>query len=182
MQQGWEAIDVDGVLTGDELLVAVLNRVGNKLDPYLQVDAGLEVNPGVELTEVTVELRLENVVSADEPAYILGPTPPLQVAPGTYVGLVAANLPGTAGSGRCAGFDELAVAGSDGPTRVVAVPVEVPPGEVRTWTLRFELPPDSTAIQVLPSARTPTVSWSGLNRSWQDDHIEVVNPAKAGQL
>ncbi len=174
VQHGWEAMDVDGTLEGDELSIAVLNRGGNKLDPYLQVDAHLQVSPGPTLTEVSVELRLENRVSAEEPSYILGPSPPLEVAPGTYVGLVAANLPGSAGSGRFDGFDQLAVAGSDGPTRVVAVPVEIPWGEERTLTLRFELPPGPGAVRVLPSARTPAISWTGPDRSWQDDHAEVL--------
>lgn len=174
VQHGWEAMDVDGTLEGDELSIAVLNRGGNKLDPYLQVDAHLQVSPGPTLTEVSVELRLENRVSAEEPSYILGPSPPLEVAPGTYVGLVAANLPGSAGSGRFDGFDQLAVAGSDGPTRVVAVPVEIPRGEERTLTLRFELPPGPGAVRVLPSARTPAISWTGPDRSWQDDHAEVL--------
>ena len=174
VQQGWEAMDVDGALDGDELSIALLNRGGNKLDPYLRVDAHLQVAPGPQVTEVSVELRLQNLVGPEEPSYILGPSPPLDVAPGTYVGLVAANLPGSAGSGRFDGFDQLAVAGPDGPTRVVAVPVEVPRGEERTLTLRFELPAGSAALQVLPSARTPTITWAGPDGSWQDDHTEVL--------
>lgn len=172
VQQGWEALDVDGALDGDELMLALVNRGGNKLDPYLRVNADLEVAPGSERTAVSVELRLENVVSADEPAYILGPTPPLQVAPGTYVGLVAATLPGTAKFGRFDGFDGLAVAGPDGPTRVVAVPVEIPRGETRTLTLRFELPLGPRPLEVLASARYPTMSWRAGDQAWNDDHSE----------
>ncbi len=174
VQQGWEAMDVDGALDGDELSIALLNRGGNKLDPYLQVDAHLQVAPGPELTAVSVELRLQNLASAEEPSYILGPSPPLTVAPGTYVGLVAATLPGSAGSGRFDGFDQLAVAGPDGPTRVVAVPVEIPRGEERTLTLRFELPPGPAPMEVLPSARTPAISWRAGDRAWEDDHTEVL--------
>ena len=174
VQQGWEAMDVDGALGGDELSIAVLNRGGNKLDPYLQVDANLVLQPGPDHTAVSVELRLANLVSAEEPSYVLGPSPPLEAAPGTYVGLVAANLPGAAASGRFDGVDQLAVTGPDGPTRVVVVPVEIPRGEERTLTLRFELPPGVRAMDVLPSARTPSISWAGLDRTWQDDHTEVL--------
>ncbi|MDP8962000.1 MAG: hypothetical protein M3N32_10355 [Actinomycetota bacterium] len=84
-------------------------------------------------------------------------------------------MPGSAGSGRFDGFDQLAVAGSDGATRVVAVPVQIPRGEETTLTLRFELPAGPGAVRVLPSARTPRISWTGPDRSWQDDdHSEVL--------
>jgi hypothetical protein len=152
----------------------VLNRGGNKLDPYLQVSGDITVELRPDATAVSVELTLKNTVSADEPPYILGPTPPLEVAPGTYVGLVAATLPGAAGSGRFEGIQSLAVAGADGPSRVVAVPIEVPVGEERTLILSFELPPGPGSIDVLSSARTPTVSWQWQDRSWEDDHVEEV--------
>ncbi len=131
IQQGWEAMGVDGAVDAADLMVAVLNSGGNKLGPFLDVVSDITVEPGPDTTAVSVAVALENTVSADEPPYILGPTPPLQVAPGTYVGLVAATLPGAAGAGRFDGYDSLAVAGADGPSRVVAVPVEVAPGRSR---------------------------------------------------
>ncbi len=175
ISQGWEAMDLDGALDGDELLVAILNRGGNKLDPYLQVDADLRVEPGPEQTAVSVDVRLTNTASPDEPPYILGPSPPLEVAPGTYVGLVAASLPGAAGGGRFEGYDALAVAGPDGPSRVVAVPVEVPLGEERVLTLRFELPSGPGSMDVLSSARTPAISWQWQERTWADDQAEAIS-------
>ena len=174
VQQGWEAMGLDGAVGPDDLLVAVLNRGGNKLDPYLQVTGDITVEPGPDVTAVSVQVTLENTVTAGEPPYILGPSPPLEVAPGTYVGLVAATLPGAAGSGRFEGVDSLAVAGADGPTRVVAVPVEVPRGEERTLSLRFELPPGPGSMDVLPSARVPAVVWHWQDRAWDDDHVETV--------
>ncbi|CAN5159396.1 hypothetical protein BH24ACT1_BH24ACT1_04790 [soil metagenome] len=174
VQQGWEAMSLDGALDSDDFLVAVLNRGGNKLDPYLEVTGNVTVEPGPDATAVTVEVTLENTVTADEPPYILGPSPPLLVAPGTYVGLVTATLPGAAGSGRFEGVESLAVAGADGPTRVVTVAVEVPMGEERSLTLRFELPPGPGALDVLSSARMPAISWRWHDRSWEDDHPEEV--------
>ena len=174
VQQGWEAMGLDGAVGPDDLLVAVLNRGGNKLDPYLQVTGDITVEPGPDVTAVSVEVTLQNTVTAGEPPYILGPSPPLDVAPGTYVGLVAATLPGSAGSGRFEGVESLAVAGPDGPTRVVAVPVAVPRGEERTLTLRFELPPGPGSMDVVPSARVPAISWHWQDLAWQDDHVETV--------
>ncbi len=152
--------------------MAVLNRGGNKLDPYLRFAGELTVEPGPDVTAVSIEVTLSNTATAGEPYYILGPSPPLQQASGTYVGLVAATLPGAAGSGRFEGVESLAVAGSDGPTRVVAVPVEVPFGEERVLTLRFELPPGPGWINVLSSARVPSISWRSDDRQWQDDHAQ----------
>jgi hypothetical protein len=174
VQQGWEAMSLDGAVGPDDLLVAVLNRGGNKLDPYLQVSADITVEPGLDGTAVSIEVTLENTVAADEPPYILGPSPPLEVPPGTYVGLVAATLPGAAGSGRFDDIESLAVAGADGPSRVVGVPVEVPAGEMRTFTLRFELPPGPGSFDVLSSAREPAVAWTGVDHAWEDDHPEEV--------
>jgi hypothetical protein len=174
VQHGWEALNVDGALDGDELLVAVLNRGGNKLDPYLEVEADLRVERSAGATAVSVELTLENTVTPAESPYILGPSPPLEVPAGTYVGLVAVSLPGAAGAGRFDGIQSLAVAGADGSTRVVGVPVEVPVGEERTLTVRFDLPPGPGSIDVLPSARTPAISWTGADHAWLDDHPEHV--------
>lgn len=174
IQQAWEAMGVDGRVDADDLLVAVVNRGGNKLDQYLEVSGDIRVEPGPDSTAVSVEMTLENTVTAGEPPYILGPTPPVEAAPGTYVGLVAATLPGAAGSGRFEGVGPLAVAGADGPTRVVAAPVEVPLGEKRDLTLSFELPAGPGSFDVVPSARTPAISWHWQDRSWLDDHAEEV--------
>jgi hypothetical protein len=175
VQRGWEAMSLDGTVGPDDVMVSVLNRGGNKLDPYLEVVGDIVVDPGPGTTTVSIEMILENTVGADEPLYILGPSPPLEVATGTYVGLVAATLPGRATGGRFDGYDSLAVAGADGPTRVVAVPVEVPRGERRVVTLRFELPPGPRLIEVLPSARVPSISWRWQDRAWEDDHAETLD-------
>ncbi|MGI8983772.1 MAG: DUF4012 domain-containing protein [Acidimicrobiales bacterium] len=174
VQQGWEAMNLDGAVGSDDLLVAVLNRGGNKLDPYLQVSADITVEPDLDATAVSIELTLANTVTAEEPFYILGPSPPLEVATGTYVGLVTVTLPGAAGSGRFDGTESLAIAGADGPTRVVGVPVEVPVGKERIFTVRFELPFGPGSLYVLPSARVPAVSWQWEDTSWKDDHPEEV--------
>lgn len=174
MQQAWEAAGVDGALDADDLLVAVLNRGGNKLDPFLSVDAELMVDDGAEETTVVVELRLSNAVPDGQPPYIVGPAPSLGVAAGTYVGLVSASLPGPAREGRFDGVDALAVAGADGPTRVVATQIILAPGQSQLLTLRFQLPPGGAAFDVLSAARVPSVLWHHDGHSWVGDHVERV--------
>ena len=174
VQEAWEALELDGALEPTDLLLSVLNRGGNKLDPYLSVDAQLAVVEAGPMTEVSIEIRLGNHALGDEPSYILGPSPPLEVAEGTYIGLVTVTLPGAAAAGRFDGVGSLAAAGPDGPTRVVAAPVEIPIGEERVVTLRFELPSAIEQIRVLPSARTPLISWQWGDRTWRDGSAETV--------
>jgi hypothetical protein len=174
MQRAWAAAGVDGALDGDELLMAVLNRGGNKLDPFLEVEADLAVEAGPRGTAMVIAVRLSNRVTEDEAPYILGPDPSLDVAPGTYVGLLSATLPGTARDGRFDGVDNLVVAGSDGPTRVVAAPVTIPPGEQRDFTLRFQLPPGPGAMDVVAGARVPPTQWQAGDQVWAGDHMERV--------
>jgi hypothetical protein len=123
---------------------------------------------------MTIEVRLSNRVTEDEAPYILGPDPSLDVAPGTYVGLVAATLPGAAREGRFDGVDNLAVAGSDGPTRIVAAPLTIPAGEQRELTLRFQLPPGPGSMDVMAGARVPPMEWRTGDREWAGDHMERV--------
>lgn len=174
IQSAWEAAGVDGALDEDDLLVAMVNRGGTKLDQYLEIEADLRVEPMAELTEVTVDLRVRNVAPDGEPPYVVGPNPALDVAAGTYVGLVAATLPGAATGGRFEGVDHLAVAGSDGPTRVVATSVQIPQGGEQAMTLRFQLPPGIDAMEVLPSARVPSIQWHRGEMAWTDDHLERI--------
>ena len=170
MQRAWVAAGLDGALDADDLLVAVLNRGGNKLDPYLRVEAHLAAGAAGDVTEVAVELRLTNLVPEGTAPYILGPDLLLDVAPGTYVGLLSVNLPGAAGAGRFDGVEHLAVAGSDGPTRVVAAPVTIPRGEERRLTLRFELPAGPGSLDVLAGARVPPTEWHAGPAAWAGDH------------
>jgi hypothetical protein len=174
VQRAWQAAGVHGALDADDLLVAVLNRGGNKLDPFLSVDAELVVGDGPEGTPVAVELRLSNDVPGGEAPYILGPDASLDVAPGTYVGLVSASLPGLAREGRFDGVERLAVAGADGPTRVVATQVILAPGQSQVLTLRFQLPAGGGAFDVLSGARAPAVQWGHAGRHWVGDHAERV--------
>ncbi|HWH34889.1 MAG TPA: DUF4012 domain-containing protein [Acidimicrobiales bacterium] len=172
MQRAWEAAGVAGTVEEDDLLLAVLNRGGNKLDQFLDVAAKISLGGARSGQEVVIDIELTNRTPADAAPYILGPDPSLAVEPGTYVGLVSATLPGPAGGGRFDGIDELAVAGADGSNRVVAAPVTVAPGTSSTLTLRFDLPRDWPGVNVLPGARIPPIAWSFADLEWFGDHAE----------
>lgn len=173
-QDGWEAAGMTGSLTSDSLLVSVLNRGGNKLDWFLHTDASLSVQPGSNGWEVTVKITLSNETPAGEPSYIAGPHPGLALDPGEYRGILTVNVPADARGSKFDGVDELAVAGADGPTRVVGFQLDLPRGEQRTVYLHFVLPSVDDHLVVQPSARVPGIAWR-----YRADHWEEAGPYTA---
>jgi hypothetical protein len=167
-QAGWTAAGMDGTLQPDSLLVSILNRGGNKLDWFLDVRSDLHVERAPDGWDVSVDLTLTNRAPAGDPAYIQGPYPGLGLDAGTYRGILAVNVPGTAHDSRFEGVDDLAVAGPDGPTRVVGFQLELRRNETRTVVLRFRLPVGADHLVVEPSARVPGITWHFGARSWKD--------------
>ena len=173
-QRGWRAARVDGRMAPDSLLASVLNRGGNKLDYWMRVSANLQLRPLGDHTEGVLRLRLTNPTPAHEPPYISGPAPGLPLAPSEYLGLASITLPGDARSSRFDGVDHLAVAGADGPNRVVATEFRLLAGKTRTLVVRFRLPGRHGAIRIEPSARVPGVDWTFRGEHWTDSAPRVV--------
>lgn len=159
-QTGWEAAGIDGALGADSLMVSVLNRGANKLDPFLDVDAELDLRTGDEGTDATVRLTLTNRTPEGEPPYVAGPHPDTGLAEGAYRGIVAVNVPGAAIDPRIAGVSREVTSGADGPTRVVAGDVELARGDSVDVEVTFRLPPGVDELAVEPSARVPATTWA----------------------
>lgn len=176
-QAGWEAAGMDGELEPDSLLVSLLNRGGNKLDWFLDVDAELEVEaaPDDEGWDVSVALTLTNPTPPDQPPYIGGPLPGLDLDPGEYRGILAVSVPGDAVIAGFDGVPSLAVVGIDGPTRVAGFQLDLAAGDARTVVLRFRLPPDARHLRIEPSARVPTIAWHYGAEEWEDSESRVAN-------
>lgn len=153
-QAAWEAAGVDGGLSADSLSVALLNRGGNKLDQFMDVDASLSLGPQSEL-RVTVR----NNTPDGENVYVAGPFPGSGVGKGDYAGLLSITLPGFADDVVFERFDTFAASGPDGPAQVVAVPLTLKQGEAAVFTLRFTLPGHGT-VRVEPSSRVPPTEWT----------------------
>jgi hypothetical protein len=167
-QAGWDAAGAGGSLRPDSLLVSVLNRGASKLDRWLGVGADLATAPSQNDTDCTLRLTLENNVPADAPPYVLGPFEGVSVPEGTYLGIVAVTLPGDARDARIDGVDQLAVAGADGPTRVVGFQLQVAKGERREVVVHFRLPGRHGTMRVEPSARAPAMAWRSGETAWDD--------------
>lgn len=167
VQQAWERAGVSGSMEADSLLVAVLNRGGNKLDHFLEVAPRLGVRPGPEGTDVAVEVTLRNGTPPGEPAYVAGPHPLAAVSKGDYLGIVSVSVPGSAFDIVIEGSPPIVASGPDGPTRVIATPVLVVAGADRSVMVRFRLPAGERSLQVEPSARIPAQEWRLGSTVWQ---------------
>lgn len=171
-QRGWEAAGMAGALRPDSLLVSVVNRGGNKLDPYLRSDAELRTEPDGDGVEVSVRLRFTNEAPATLPSYVAGERSSLR-EPGDYIGLVTVNVPGAARDVRIVEGEFDPVRGPDGPTFVVAADLRLARGEAGELEVRFRLPGDDPSLTVEPSARVPAVTWRHKRDLWQDSSRRV---------
>jgi hypothetical protein len=176
-QEAWEAIGLDGRIGARSLLLAVLNRGGNKLDPYLDVSVDLAVEPDVaprragtqtSVHRVTVEVTLTNQATEDLPRYVAGPHPESGVDEGAYRGIVSLTIPGAGGDQEVLG-GVLATLGDDGPARVLASSVVVDRGDSVVVTFRFDLPEAQRDLLIEPSARLPATSWHFEGDEWDDE-------------
>ena len=155
----WESVGADGTLDEDSLLVSVLNRGGNKLDQFLDVRSSLELADTEGDRRATLELALRLRPPADLPAYVAGPHPNSGLDAREYGGIVSVNLPAAARDVAVEGGGTVAVAGPDGPSFVVGVPVELAAGSELVIRITFVLPAGA-GVHVEPSARVPAVRWT----------------------
>jgi hypothetical protein len=79
---------------------------------------------------------------------------------GEYRGILAVNLPGYASVPHVDGSPPLDALGAEGPTWVIAAPVDVKAGQTQRVVVRFTLPQVSGQIRVLPTARLTPVTWT----------------------
>ena len=176
-QRAWSAAKIDGSLVGSSLAVSVINRGGNKLDRFLEVESQLRVDGKDKVVNATLQVLVQNTTPDGEPPYVAGPSPGTGAAAGDYVGLLSVNLPAAAGAVTVEGRESFAAAGPDGPTRVVAMPILVRKGAAQSFTLRFRLPTDRSLVRVEPSARVPPVRWTAPGGSWESGAARVVDLA-----
>jgi hypothetical protein len=167
--QGWRAAGAGGVLPTNAFSVNLLNRGGNKLDQFIPIRANLEMEQDGSLRRGRLTITVRNETPAGEVRYITGPHFGLPLAPGEHLAILAVTLPEAAAAARFAGEPPLVAAGPDGPTRVIAFELRVPPGGEQVAVLEFELPAAEKGGTVIPSARIPAVAWSFRGAEFDDD-------------
>ncbi len=163
IQAGWEAIDVAGLLQPESLMLSILNRGGDKMDAFVNIDADLTFTDatggGVDATLV---LSLENATPDGMPHYVTGRAPEYhdireQIA--EYVGILSMSLPGAATSVEVDGA-EVTTQGPDGPSQVVGAQFTLLRTESTALTVRFHLPDDVDEIRIEPTGRGRAVPWT----------------------
>lgn len=179
-QRAWVAAGVDGSLGGRELLLSVVNRGGNKLDPHLRVSAELvgvgRDERGGRLLEARVSVT--NAAPAGLPRYVEGPHDPEATVAGEYLGVLTLTVPAVAGTPEVVGEATPAVSGPDGATRVAGTWVRVRRGDTTERTFRFRVAPGVDELVVAPSARVPATTWVvGGTRFADDRRVTVAVPA-----
>jgi hypothetical protein len=174
-QRTWESAGIDGSLGRGSLAVSILNRGGNKLDPFLAIEAGLDLRPVLDGTELTVRVKVANRAPTGLSPYVAGPHPRSGASEGDYLGIIAVNVPGAATDITLDGAATLSSSGADGPTQVVAAPVLVSRGQETSVSVQFRLPLSERSIHIVPSARVPPVPWESGPHRWHDDRPKVVS-------
>ncbi len=158
-QAAWVQAGVAGQLAPDSMMAAVINRGGNKLDQYLSVDNDLDLRTEGTRTMGTLTVHLHNTTPPGQSQFIAGPYPGLGTQYGEYVGVLAVNLPGYASVPRVEGNPPLDALGAEGPTWVIAAPVDVKAGQQQQIVVHFTLPQTTGQFTVLPTARLTPVTW-----------------------
>ena len=161
------------------MLLSVMNRGGNKLDPYLEVDPVLSIEEVDGTFRFRVSVGLRNGAPEGLPAYVAGPYPGTDFVEGEYRGIVALTMPGGAGNVTMQGGVPVAL-GDDGPTRVAAAEITLGRGEATLVDFEFQLPTTWESVEVLSSARVPASQWSGVVGPWEDSlpkEIDLTGPA-----
>jgi hypothetical protein len=173
-QAAWESAGVDGAVDPNSVLVGILNRGGNKLDRFLDVEATIDARGAAgSASDIVLRVRLHNRVPTGEPRYVAGPEGDSGLAEGEYGGIVAVTLPGGVSDLSVSGYSTFAAIGPDGPSYVVAPAVRLARGATKTLEFRFTLPADVRALRIEPSARVPAVPWRFRGEQWTD--IEAHN-------
>lgn len=173
-QGGWKGAGIAGDLEDESVLLGVHNRGGNKLDQFLVVRARISAVGVGDETDVRILVELRNEAPEGLPQYVAGPFPnSVGGAEGLYQGLVVAQLPNLARDLYITDEEgerlDLAAAGEDGRSWVVAAYAEVARGASRTVVVHFRLPEGSDTLVVEPSARVPAVSWTFEGEEWRDE-------------
>ena len=167
-QSAWEVSGVSGALTPGSVGVSLINRGGNKLDPFVPIHVTVDTARSGSDTSVTMSARVTNDTPPGLSQFIAGPFPGVPVTYGGYFGLMAVNLPGAARHITVSGIAPVYVKGPEGPTWVLAAPLNLADGNSVTAVFHFVMPGPHGSMTVVPSTRIPAEQWTASGRTFTD--------------
>lgn len=181
VQAGWEAAEMSGTLDVDSIMVSVLNRGINKLDPFLDVSVDLRFEPlDAETRRGILDVAVTSDVPDGEVRYVAGPVEGIEnvSAYGDYAGILSVILPGVARNARIEGVTSLEVAAVDGPVLSAATKFGLPRDGRQRFRVSFELPAELASVRIEPDARPEPVTWTAGERRWDDGqhHRVTIEP------
>ena len=174
-QAAWDRVGISGQLAPSSLMASVINRGGNKLDPYLSVSSSLQLRTNGGVTDGHLKLTLANHTPPGQSQFIAGPYPGLATSYGEYVGIVAVNFPGYVRHVSTPSARAIVTSGPEGPTLLEGTSIDIPTGTTKTVTYTFVLPEAHGTLAVLPSARIPTVLWRVNGTYFEDSTAHSVS-------
>jgi hypothetical protein len=168
-QRGWKAAGVAGVLPSDGFMVSFDNRSGNKVDQFIAVKTDVTHHRVKGGSEVVAKISAANLTPDGLPTYVQGPfrTPEFQA--GEYKGIVAVSIPKWASDVHLDGVARIVALGPDETARVIAGDMDLLRGQTGTYTVRFRVPAGYEHLQVVPSARYPSIGYVAGSQHWDDD-------------
>lgn len=161
IQADWQTAGAAGQMESNDVMAALVNFAGNKLDWFLKQSNTLQVQPGAGHTDITITMHLSNQTPSGQPSYVAGAESQPGVAPNEYSAVAAVNLPASATGATLNGSPKPEIAGPEGPTYLLGQTVIVPQGKSQDVTVRFTLPGEHGQLRVVPAARVPAVTWDG---------------------
>jgi hypothetical protein len=167
-RRAWTAARLDGRMSDRSLAVSLVNRGGNKLDPFLGVSVDVDLREAPDGVAVTLEITLENRTPDGEVRYVAGPHPTSGLVAGEYGGVLTVHVPRVAVDLEIYGGTP-ALAGNDGGSTMAGAWVRLPRGEALRLSARFTVPCDVLPLVVEPSARVPSIRWVAGGDRWIDD-------------
>jgi hypothetical protein len=167
-QRAWRAAGVSGILPRDGLMISLDNRGGNKLDQFVPVRAAVDHRPVHGGSEITVRITVTNFTPDGLPRYVQGPYSVPEYQAGEYRGILAVSIPFLSRDIHLDGVQQVVAAGPDQTTRMVAGNIDVLRGQTGTYTLRFTVPNTARRIDVVPSARYPTIEYTAGTQKFAD--------------
>lgn len=178
-QAGWVSLGLSGTLAENDVMLSIINRGGNKLDQFLEMTSELSWKTTESTRHLLTKVTLTNTSPDGLPAYVEGPVAGLGLAAGDYLGYLSLTVPGGAGNPSATGAEIVGTA-IDGPTKVIIIRVLIPRGQTKLIEVGFDLPTSWKTINVLPSARFPSVTWSAGSLKWNDSGAKELALAKLG--
>jgi hypothetical protein len=174
-QAVWNKVGISGQLTSSSLMATVINRGGNKLDPYLAVTSSLQLRSKGNVTDGRLTLTMANHTPPGQSEFIAGPYPGLNTTYGEYLGIATVNLPGYVRHVSTPSARSVVTSGPEGPTLLVGTSVDIPAGAKQTVTYDFVLPEQHGTLTVLPGARIPTVLWHADGTYFEDSKSHTLS-------